>query len=54
MRLYQGRIDIRNLDAAQAFITKDGSEIRKLLAYWNSAIRPQSLAAARLPMDGST
>ena len=47
-------MDLRNLDSAQAFITKDGSEIRKLLAYRNSAIRPQSLAAARLTMDGST
>ena len=32
------------------FITKDGSEIRELLAHRNSAIRNQSLAEARLPV----
>ena len=37
-----------------AFITKDGSEIRELLAPRNSAIRNQSLAEARLPAGGST
>jgi mannose-6-phosphate isomerase-like protein (cupin superfamily) len=36
------------------FITKDGSEIRELLAHRNSAIRNQSLAEARLPVGGST
>jgi mannose-6-phosphate isomerase-like protein (cupin superfamily) len=37
-----------------AFTTKDGSEIRELLAHRNSAIRNQSLAEARLPVGGST
>ena len=47
-------MDIRNLDAAQPFITKDGSEIRELLAHRNSGIRNQSLAEARVPVGGST
>ena len=47
-------MDIKNLDDAPAFITKDGSEIRELLAYRNSAIRNQSLAEARLPAGTST
>lgn len=49
-----GLMDIRNLDEAPAFTTKDGSEIRELLAHRNSAIRNQSLAEARLPAGGST
>ncbi len=36
------------------FITKDGSEIRELLAHRNSAIRNQSLAEARLAAGGAT
>jgi mannose-6-phosphate isomerase-like protein (cupin superfamily) len=47
-------MDIRNLDEATAFITKDGSEIRELLAYRNSTIRQQSLAEARVPVGGCT
>ena len=47
-------MDIKNLDAVSTFITKDGSEIRELLAYRNSAICNQSLAEARLPVGGST
>lgn len=47
-------MDIRNLDEVAPFITKDGSEIRELLAHRNSAIRNQSLAEARLPVGGST
>jgi mannose-6-phosphate isomerase-like protein (cupin superfamily) len=47
-------MDIRNLEAAPPFITKDGSEIRELLAHRNSAIRNQSLAEARVPVGGST
>ena len=43
-----GPMDIVNLSDAQAFITKDGSEIRELLAHRNSCIRQQSLAEARL------
>ena len=48
------RMDIKNLDEVSAFTTKDGSEIRELLAHRNSAIRNQSLAEARLPVGGST
>lgn len=47
-------MDIKNLDQVPAFTTKDGSEIRELLAHRNSVIRHQSLAEARLPVDGST
>lgn len=47
-------MDITNLESVPAFITKDGSEIRELLAHRNSAIRHQSLAEARLPIGGST
>jgi mannose-6-phosphate isomerase-like protein (cupin superfamily) len=47
-------MDVKNLDQAEAFVTKDGSEIRELLAYRNSCIRNQSLAEARLPVGGST
>lgn len=47
-------MDVRNLDDMSAFTTRDGSEIRELLAYRNSAIRNQSLAEARLPAGGST
>ena len=47
-------MEIKNLNDAPAFITKDGSEIRELLAYRNSAIRHQSLAEARLPAGSST
>jgi mannose-6-phosphate isomerase-like protein (cupin superfamily) len=47
-------MDIKNLNEVEPFITKDGSEIRELLAYRNSAIRNQSLAEARLPVGGAT
>src|SRR3954452_19629105 len=47
-------MEIVQRDAAPAFITKDGSEIRELLAYRNSALRNQSLAEARLPAGAST
>src|SRR3954452_19396823 len=47
-------MDIKNLADVAAFITKDGSEIRELLAHRNSAIRNQSLAEARLAVGGST
>jgi mannose-6-phosphate isomerase-like protein (cupin superfamily) len=47
-------MDIRNLNDMPAFTTKDGSEIRELLAHRNSVIRNQSLAEARLPAGGST
>ncbi len=47
-------MDVRNLEQATAFTTKDGSEIRELLAHRNSIIRNQSLAEARLPVGAST
>jgi len=47
-------MDIRNLKDMPAFTTKDGSEIRELLAHRNSVIQNQSLAEARLPAGGST
>lgn len=47
-------MDVINRNAAAPFITKDGSEIRELLAYRNSCIRNQSLAEATLPPGGST
>ena len=47
-------MDIKNLNQMPSFTTKDGSEIRELLAYRNSVIRHQSLAEARLPAGGST
>ncbi|MDB6054640.1 MAG: hypothetical protein JWN25_2163 [Verrucomicrobiales bacterium] len=47
-------MDIFNIAEVPAFITKDGSEIRELLAYRNSQIRNQSLAEARVPVGGST
>src|SRR5215475_11932807 len=47
-------MDVRNILEMQPFITKDGSEIRELLAHRNSVIRNQSLAEARLPPGAST
>jgi mannose-6-phosphate isomerase-like protein (cupin superfamily) len=47
-------MDVKNLWAVAAFVTKDGSEIRELLAHRNSAIRNQSLAEARLAPGAST
>ena len=47
-------MDIKNLNEVPPFITKDGSEIRELLAHRNSRIRNQSLAEARLPVGGAT
>jgi mannose-6-phosphate isomerase-like protein (cupin superfamily) len=47
-------MDVRNIDQVAAFTTKDGSEIRELLAHRNSCIRHQSLAEARLPPDAGT
>ncbi|HEY5913446.1 MAG TPA: cupin domain-containing protein [Verrucomicrobiae bacterium] len=47
-------MEVKNLDKLAAFVTKDGSEIRELLAHRNSAIRNQSLAEARLPVGGAT
>ena len=47
-------MDVTNLDSAPPFITKDGSEIRELLAHRNSSIRNQSLAEARLQPGAAT
>ena len=47
-------MDIKNLAEISCFTTKDGSEIRELLAHRNSIIRRQSLAEARLPVGGAT
>ena len=47
-------MDVINLADVPAFTTKDGSEIRELLAHRNSAIANQSLAEARLPVGAST
>jgi len=47
-------MEIKHLEKVAPFTTKDGSEIRELLAHRNSAIRHQSLAEARVPVAGST
>lgn len=47
-------MDVHHIDHVPAFVTKDGSEIRELLAYRNSCIRNQTLAEARLPPGAST
>ncbi len=47
-------MEVVNLRDASPFTTKDGSEIRELLASRNSSIRNQSLAEARLPAGAST
>ncbi len=47
-------MDVQNIDRVPAFTTKDGSEIRELLAHRNSCIQKQSLAEARLPPGAST
>ena len=47
-------MDVCNLDEVPPFVTKDGSEIRELLAYRNSCIRLQSLAEARLAPGTAT
>lgn len=45
---------LTNIETVLPFITKDGSEIRELLAHRNSVIRNQSLAEARLAPGAST
>ncbi|MCY2993974.1 MAG: cupin domain-containing protein [Planctomycetota bacterium] len=47
-------MDVRNINEVTAFTTKDGSEIRELLAHRNSCIVNQSLAEARLPPGCAT
>jgi mannose-6-phosphate isomerase-like protein (cupin superfamily) len=47
-------MDITNRSDAKPFITKDGSQIRELLAYRNSSIRHQSLAEATIAAGSAT
>ncbi len=47
-------MDIHNIRRVPAFTTKDGSEIRELLAHRNSCIQKQSLAEARLAPNQQT
>lgn len=47
-------MDIIQRNATPSFITKDGSEIRELMAYRNSCIRNLSLAEAILPVGATT
>ncbi len=47
-------MDVKNIDDVTPFVTKDGSQIRELLAHRNSCIRQQSLAEARLPAGAAT
>lgn len=47
-------MDVQNINRVPAFITKDGSEIRELLAHRNSRIVNQTLAEARLSAGGRT
>ena len=47
-------MEVKNLNEVPCFVTKDGSEIRELLAYRNSSIRHQSLAEARVHPHSST
>jgi mannose-6-phosphate isomerase-like protein (cupin superfamily) len=47
-------VDIRNIESVPAFTTKDGSEIRELLAHRNSCIHHQTLSEARLPPGAAT
>lgn len=45
---------IVNIGEAERFVTKDGSEIRELLAHRNSSIRNQSLAEASVAPGQAT
>lgn len=47
-------MDVHNIRDVPAFKTKDGSEIRELLAHRNSCIRAQSLAEARVAPGQTT
>jgi len=47
-------VDVQNIDRVPSFTTKDGSEIRELLAHRNSCIRNQTLAEARVPPGAGT
>jgi mannose-6-phosphate isomerase-like protein (cupin superfamily) len=47
-------MDVQSLDRVPAFTTKDGSQIRELLAHRNSCIYHQSLAEARVAPGQTT
>ena len=47
-------MDVWNIEQVEPFTTRDGSEIRELLAHRNSCIRNQTLAEARLPIGAGT
>lgn len=47
-------MDVIQREEVKPFTTKDGSEIRELLAYRNSCIKQQSLAEAILPPGSAT
>ena len=47
-------MDVINIDEVEAFTTKDGSEIRELLADRNPCIHNQSFAEPRLPVGAKT
>lgn len=47
-------MDVVNIDRVEPFTTKDGSQIRELMAGRNSCVRNQTLAEARLPAGSST
>jgi mannose-6-phosphate isomerase-like protein (cupin superfamily) len=50
----ESQMDIQNINHVEPFITKDGSQIRELLAPRNSCIQQQSLAEAQLPVGAET
>jgi mannose-6-phosphate isomerase-like protein (cupin superfamily) len=47
-------VDVQNIDRVEPFVTKDGSEIRELLAHRNSCLKNQTLAEARLAPGART
>lgn len=47
-------MDVQNAARVVPFTTKDGSQIRELLAYRNSCLRAMSLAEAMLPPGAAT
>lgn len=47
-------MEVINIGRVEPFVTKDGSQIRELLAHRNSSIRKQSLAEARVPVGTTT
>ena len=47
-------MEVRNVNEVPAFITKDSSEIREIMAYRNSGIAAQSLAQATVYPGQST